>query len=54
MWDSATVHNGEGHGGSNDRAPLPAELSYLAPYRCSVQVRQKDPPASWGWPASRK
>ena len=38
---------------TNQPAPLPREMGYLDAYRVSVQVRQQDPPPSWGWPVSR-
>jgi len=49
VWGHATVHQGAKH----VKRRLPADMAYMEPYRVSVQVRQQDPPASWGWPEAR-
>ena len=50
MFDGATQHDMAT--GKNEDRPLPPAMRYLADYRVSVQVRQKDPPEEWGWPPS--
>lgn len=52
VYPAATAYDAAS--GANPARPLPASLDFLKPYRCSVQVRQKDPPESWGWPPAQR
>ena len=46
VWDDATKSSAKGNPATG---PVPG-LTYLKDHRVSVQLRQRDPPAWWGWP----